>query len=346
MYAIFSLDRSVAVYRDRLNEIERAIGGLGVLRRKLAHPKDNWLGLPIKIEDGSGPINLVGPFCPPLLLAAYEFGVLIDLDKVYQFLQLKDEERDKVKKWRTIPYQMSWQRWTGGYERLRVSVKDLGTGVVYDREHNSYHSDPNFLGSSSVRGCVWAEGIGDAEVQLEVLPGKSIRLFARRGRFGDKRRDFPFDREVEPLPQALLFEVPLQEHLLDQFEKRREEFDPSWAPQFGRPAKRYDFKDEQRGIWWSLDYYFDRRPLVSGEVEEIQVPGEPNGTEVGISYRCGRFSAEGGSRWVPYNFEHDGWASVGNQVYVNFDEDGSVDYIWPKVEIQRQIKGEPRKDSL
>jgi hypothetical protein len=280
------------------------------------------------------------------MLSAYEFSILIDLDKVCEFLGFNAEELADVKKWRTIPYKISWQRWTGGYERLHVSIKDLETDVVYDREYNSYQADkPRAWATYSIAGGVWTEAVSDAEVQLDVLPGKSIRLFARRGRFGDKRKDFPFDHEAEPMPQALLFEVPLSEHLLDPFEKRREEIDAYWTPNYGRPSKHYSFEDSQRGIWWMLDYYFDLRPLASGEVEEIQVPGAPNRTAVGISYRCGGFYAEGGSRWVSHNFKHDGWASVGDQVYVNFDEDGNIDYLWPKVEIQRQIKGEPRKDS-
>lgn len=195
---------------------------------------------------------------------------------------------------------------------MLVSVKDLGTGLVHDREYNSYQADrPWAWGSYSIVGGVWTEAIGDDAVQLDVLPGKSIRLFARRGRFGNKRKEFPFDREAEPMPQALLFEVPLREHLLDPFEERRDEVDAHWTPKYGRPSKHYSFDDKQRGIIWFLDYYFDLRPLVSGEVEEIQVPGDPNRTAVGISYRCGGFFAEGGSR--------------------------SRD--------QRQIKGEPRRDS-
>jgi hypothetical protein len=51
------------------------------------------------------------------MLSAYEFSILIDLDKVCEFLGFNAEELADVKKWRTIPYKISWQRWTGGYER-------------------------------------------------------------------------------------------------------------------------------------------------------------------------------------------------------------------------------------
>jgi hypothetical protein len=195
------------------------------------------------------PINLVKPYSPPPMLSAYEFSILIDLDKVCEFLGFNAEELADVKKWRTIPYKISWQRWTGGYERLHVSIKDLETDVVYNREYNSYQADkPRAWATYSIAGGVWTEAVSDAEVQLDVLPGKSIRLFARRGRFGDKRKDFPFDHEAEPMPQALLFEVPLSEHLLDPFEKRREEIDAYWTPNYGRPSKHYSLEDSQRGI--------------------------------------------------------------------------------------------------
>jgi hypothetical protein len=315
-------------FRRRVEGMAQALTTTGVIRESSNPAPTDRMGntLPKDIEINGGLINFVKPFSQPPILSAFRFNVWFRESQLGQCLKLTDEELAATKNWSSVPFEITWERWSGRHERL--IMKFTSEQGIFDRERSRYRVD-----AWEDWGILWSQNVADGKLWLEIHRGK-IRLYAWDGRFGEDFDDDFFGKSFKPKEEYLLIQVPLSEKMLIPFEKETEEKELLWEPKHGRPPKYYGHEDDVSGIDWSLEYHFDMRPLALGWVEQVK-PDSANYNLVSFDFGSG---AGGEPRKIWQRFDRDMGVGVGEQVYVVFDEEGRIDQLWPESEILHYIE--------
>lgn len=322
--------RWAVVVQMSIERSEKAISrlqDLDVIREKIGTPKTSLFGWPNPndIEAGSNLRELVHPFCHHALSAAYECSLGIDQKRIVKCFDLNVEEQRSIEAWEAIPYWISWQRWTGGYERWVVQLVHPGTGYISQQEFNC------LPGEDGVPGQVWKGFVGSDDttsfspIMELVILRKEIRFGLKFGRFdadyknslklAESVRNQLGTSDIPPKAEWLVFRIPLEEERLDQYHQKEPSY--FWDYANGRPVRRYYNIDDKSGCGWLLRYSHDLRPHIYGTIESV------GKEEVVFSYL-----EERGKRTIKTRMA--GFPSVvkGRCVYAAFNQSGEIANFW------------------
>lgn len=323
--AIISLGTYIEAMSKNLSSVEHVLAKNGLLKILKGRVKFNMIfrALPKEIESGNNLVDITRSFRTPPILGAYELYLSIDIPKMQEYLQLDSNELAQVRGWTDLPESVVWERWSGGYERVRLSLKDISNKRTYDREFSYFQGFP-----AEVREA-WSGSLGEGQVVLEIREDR-ILMAGKYGRFGVEQTQE--HRFWNPMQQWILMDIPLSEKLLEPFSQTRQQ-SIYWQPQHGRPCKRYHHGDNGCGIEWELVYYFDLRPLFLAHVCGV-ARTDPGRCWVELDF-YGTFPTGGGSHTFRHVLEDDmGLVKEGDQVYAVFSSNGEIERLWPKAELQ------------
>lgn len=301
------------------------------------------------IKDWSGAANFVTPFVPSPVTAAYHISIYISHEDLLREREFSKGEAEIIRG-NTFPISMeiSWQRWSSGYERLVVTAKN-NKGVLLDyKERNVYQRFARYDGP------VFSVGFGEpSSGRFEVLVKRhEISMYLIGGRFGIKPvrwEDRYLEHETAPKPEWVLFQVPLDENALQPFQTGKASFDHT----HGLPARFYSLPRDLEpgslaGINCSLHLYQELRPLVLGEVQFYQPPSSRQSyAGVLVSFDFAQWSPRYGRErksWLVFRLEEGMNLQKGDLVYMVFDEAGQVEKYWKRDQLDREMHSDDADD--
>ena len=320
---------------ERIEKVISRLKELDVIREKVAKSKTSLLGWPNPndIEAGSDIGELVKPFCHHALSAAYECSLGIDQKQIAKCFDLNVEEQRSIEEWEAIPYWISWQRWTGGYERWAVQLVHRGTGYISQQEFNC------LPGVDGVPGQVWKGMVGSDEttslspIMELVILRKEIRFGLKFGRFGadynnsielaESVRHQLGTSDIPPKAKWLVFRIPLEEERLDQYQQKERSY--FWDYASGRPLQEYYNLDEKSGCGWLLRYSRDLRPHIYGTIESVD--------KEEVVFSC---LGRNGKRIITKRMTVLPTVVQGQCVYAVFNESGEIDHFWSDTKLNEK----------
>lgn len=384
---IASVGNYVQTLAENVSCIAQALAACGVLKIEESKKYQyNWMyrELPPRIVEGGGLTNVVHALRPPSpLLAAYTCHIafmspfegnngilgLSTSEQLFGFLGLDKSERNYATHWRAREFTITWQKWSGGFERwlVQITYGNLWHPKTSQLEYTRF-ADQDYC-----PGTVWIGPLGAQDerefprVELAILP-KEIRLSAKFGRFeyqgieGEVLNLGLGQEAYRPKPEWLLVSIPTTESGLSEYEEPREELKHSlwWMIDqlHGLPPQWYFHEDHPKGIVWGMTYRGELRTLWYGTVlkcTSFSSPGYGEGKYVVLSLasqhktygheRPYGFAADS-SIEVRQSFLNESWVEEGDAVYAVFACNGQIERLWPAQEIERLTMGRKRESSL
>lgn len=277
-------------------------------------------------------MEMIRPFVPPPVTTAYDISIYISHEDLIREREFSKSEAEIIRG-KTFPQSMtiSWQRWSGGSERLVITAKNNKSVLLDYREHNFYQRYCRYDGP------VFSIGFGEqSNGRFEVLvKPQGISMYLIGGRFGVKPvtwEDRYVEHKIVPKPEWVLFQIPLQESALASYQTGQATFDSS----YGLPARSYSLPHAENpnvltGFSCSLVLYSELRPLFLALVKQVGLRDDrTGGAGVLVFFNAGGFPPwkNDGESWINLKIEPGSPIQKDDRIYVVFDEYGLVERYW------------------